>query len=137
VVFMFQTDGLAAVLAKLRADKIERAATMTKRFAVSQRVHLDRRTAVLTVRAKIVQTFEASAFALPVTDLVLDEVERGSAAEVGDWKNRLKDGLETGSFTLFRQQVHLQKSVIRLALNLNKIWYPDGGGDLGEVLTLR
>src|SRR4029079_4425529 len=37
VVFMFQTDGLAAVLAKLRADKIERAATMTKRFAGSQR----------------------------------------------------------------------------------------------------
>src|SRR5262249_728764 len=49
IVFVFQTDRLAAVFAKLRANKVERAATMTKRVARGQRVHLDRSAAVFTV----------------------------------------------------------------------------------------
>src|SRR5690349_6976403 len=49
VVFVFQTDRLAAVFAELRANEVERAAAMTKRVARSQRIHLDRRAAVLTV----------------------------------------------------------------------------------------
>src|ERR1044071_9825425 len=43
IVLVFQTDRLAAVFTKLRTNKIECAATMTKRVAGSQRVHLNRR----------------------------------------------------------------------------------------------
>jgi hypothetical protein len=49
VVFVFQTDRLAAVFAKLWANEVECAAAMTKRVPRSQRVHLDRRAAVFTV----------------------------------------------------------------------------------------
>ena len=87
IVFVLQADRLAAVFAKLRANGVERAALVTKRFAGRQRIDLDRRAAVLTVRAKIVQTFEPSALTLPVADLILDKIERGGAAKVGDRKD--------------------------------------------------
>jgi hypothetical protein len=87
IVFVLQADWLAAVFAKLRAHKVERAAAMTERFARCERVHLDRGAALFTIRAQVVKTFETSAFALPVTNLVLDEVEGGGAAEVGDRKH--------------------------------------------------
>src|SRR6185503_2578307 len=82
IVLVFETDRLAAVFAQLWSHEVERAATMTKRIAGSERVHLDRRTAVFTVRTQIVKTFETSALALPVTNLVLDKIQRGSTAKV-------------------------------------------------------
>ena len=34
-------------------------------------------------------------------------------------------------------QVHLEKPVVRLSLNLNEVWNLCRGGDLGEIYTLR
>src|SRR5687767_15951137 len=99
---MLQADGLAAVFAQLRAHEVGCAATVTLSLAGGERVNFDRRTAVLTVRAQVVETFKTSAFALPVTDLILDEVERGGAAKVRNWKHGLQHRLETRTLALFR-----------------------------------
>ncbi len=121
IVLVLQADRLAAVLAKLRTHGIEGAALVTERFAGSERIDLDRRAAVLTVRAQVVETFEAAALTLPVADLILDEVERRGLAKIRDRKDRLKHSLQSGVLALFRQQIHLQKAVVRLALNLDQI----------------
>src|SRR5688500_19279752 len=113
---MLQADGLAAVFAQLWAHEVERAAAVTQSFAGSERVYLDRRTAVFTVRAQVVESFKPAAFALPVTDLILDEVESGGAAEVWNRKHRLKHRLQTRTLALFRQHAHLHEPVIRFPL---------------------
>ncbi|HEY9502641.1 MAG TPA: hypothetical protein VIR01_13495 [Pyrinomonadaceae bacterium] len=92
---------------------------MTKGLARCQGIDLDRRAAGFTVGSQIIQTFKASAFTLPVPDLVLDKVEGGGATEVRNRKYRLKDGLQAGGFALLRQQVHLKKSIVGLSLNLD------------------
>ena len=99
---MFKADRLAAVFAQLRAHEVERTAAVTQSLTGGEWIYLDRRTAVLTVRAQLVESFEATAFALPVSNLILDEVERGSTAKVGDWKHRLEDCLKAGAFAFFR-----------------------------------
>jgi hypothetical protein len=92
---------------------------VTKGFTGCQRIDLDGGTAVLTISAQVVQSLEPSAFALPVTDLILDEIERRSAAEIGDGENGLEHSLESGVLALFRQEIHLQKTVVGLALNFD------------------
>ena len=49
----------------------------------------------------------------------------------------MEDRLQTGVLALFRQQIHLQKAVVRFALNLDQIRDLHGRLDLGEIYTLR
>ena len=51
VVFMFESDGFAAVIAKSRADGVERAAVVAERFAGHERVNFDERAAVFAISA--------------------------------------------------------------------------------------
>ena len=90
IVLVLEADRLAAVVAKLRTNGVKGAALVTKRFAGGKRIDLDRRTAVLTVCAQVIQTFEMSALALPVSDLILDKIERRRLAKIRDRKDRLE-----------------------------------------------
>jgi hypothetical protein len=92
---------------------------VAERFTRRQRIYLDSRTAVFAVSAQVVKTLEAAALALPVADLILDKIECCRAAEIRDGKDGLKDGLETSVLTLFRQEIHLQETVIGFPLNLD------------------
>src|SRR5438093_1628091 len=92
---------------------------------------------MLTIRAQVVQPFQTSALTLPVADLILDEIERGSAAKIGDGKNRHEHSLESCVLTLFRQEIHLQKTVVRLPLNLDQIRDAHSSSDFGKVDALR
>ena len=104
---MLKTNGLSAVIAELRAHRIEGSATVAKRFAWSQGIHLDRRAAILTVRPQIVQPLQPAALALPVADLKFDEIKGGRLPEVLDRKNRPEHRLKTGVLPFFRQKIHL------------------------------
>src|ERR1700686_4682039 len=121
IMFVLEADGLAAVGAKLWTDGVEGAANVTQRLAWSQRINFDAGRATLTCSSQVFQAFEISAFALPVADLIFDKVERGRFAKIGNRKYRLEHRLQTRALTLFRQHVHLQKTVVGLALNLNQI----------------
>jgi hypothetical protein len=85
---------------------------VTQRISCGEWVDLDCRSAVLTIRSQIIQAFEATAFTLPVANLVLNEIERGRASKVRDWKDRLKDGLQSCWFSFFGQKIHLQKAIV-------------------------
>src|SRR5207244_4681318 len=76
IVLMLQADRLAAIFAEPRSHVIKSAALVAKRLNRRQRIYFNRRAAVLAVRAQIVQALEATALALPVADLIFDEIER-------------------------------------------------------------
>ena len=135
VVLVLESDGFAAVVAQRRAHGVERAAVVAQRLARCERVNLDERAATLTVGAQVAQTFKASALALPVADVELDKIEFGGLAEVGDREDRAEDGLQARRLALFRQQVHLEKTVVRVALNLYQVRDADSRLDLRKVVA--
>ena len=72
--------------------------------------------------AKVFETFQVSALTLQVSDLVFDVLERRSLAKIRYRKDRCKDRLQTDIVALLGDKVHLQKTVIRFALDLDQIW---------------
>ena len=87
IVFVFQAHRLAAIRTKLRPYGIEGAAHMAQCFAGTERIDLDIRAAALTSGAQVFQAFQIAALALPVTDLILDEIERSRLAKIGNRKH--------------------------------------------------
>ena len=84
VMFVLQANRLAAVVAKIRADRVESSAVVTKDFSRIERIDLYLRAAILTVRTKVLEAFQVSAFALPIADLVLDVFERRGLTKIGN-----------------------------------------------------
>jgi hypothetical protein len=82
VVFVFEADRLAAVVAERRADGIKGSAILAENLGRVERVHLDLRRAVLAICSQVLQAFEVAALALPVADLVLDVLERRRLAKI-------------------------------------------------------
>ena len=112
VVFVLKANRLAAIWAKLRPHRVESAANVTERFSRTQRIDFDTGAAVLARGAQILQPFEVAALALPITDLILDEIQGRRFAEIRNRKNRLEHRLKTSVDTFFRQQIHLQKPIV-------------------------
>ena len=69
----------------------------------------------------MVQALQVAALALPVADRVVDEFELRQSAKILDRKHRREHGLQTAIIALARQQIHLQKALIRLLLNFNQV----------------
>src|SRR6476620_6254465 len=84
----------------------------------------------------MLEALEVTALTLPVTDLVLDEFQRCRLAEIRHREDRREDRLQSDEVALLGQQVHLQKSVIGLSLDLDQIGDLGGGIDLRKVDTL-
>src|SRR6266550_5598972 len=137
IMFVLESDGLAAVRAKFRTDVIEGAAHVTECLAGPQRIDFDTGLAILARRAQVFQSFQIAALALPIADLIFDKVERRGFAKVGDRKHRLKDRLKTSALALFGQQIHLQKTVIRFPLNLDQIRNRHRRLNFRKVVSLR
>ena len=83
----------------------------------------------------MVQALEVAALALPVADRVIDKFELAQTAEIGDRENAIENALETGIFTLARQQVHLQEPLIRFLLDLDQVRDRDRSLDLREIYS--
>src|SRR5262249_18287664 len=75
VVLKLQPNGVAALVAKIRRVGVVRAALVAEHVTRMKRIGDDGRSAVLARGAQVVQSFEVAAFALPVTDCVIDELE--------------------------------------------------------------
>jgi hypothetical protein len=109
---MLESDRLAAVIAKIRADGIESSALVTKDFGRIERVDLDLGSTVLTVCPEMLKALKVAALALPIADLILDKLESRGLAKIRDWKNGRKDRLKAYGIPLFRNEIHLQKAVV-------------------------
>jgi hypothetical protein len=84
----------------------------------------------------MVQTFQVSAFAFPISDGIADEFEGRNATEIRDWKNGVEHGLKPGVIAFLRQHVHLEEPLVRILLDLDKIRNLDGSPDLREIGSL-
>lgn len=85
----------------------------------------------------MLEALEVAALALPVSDLILDILERCGLAKVRDRKDRSENRLKPDVVALFRDQVHLQEPVVRFALDLDQVRDLSGGVDLRKIHTLR
>jgi len=88
--FVLETNGLAAIVAKIWSNCVKGSAVVAEDLSRIERVDLDLGAAVLTVCAKVLEALEITALALPVSDLVLDILERRCLSEIGDGENRSK-----------------------------------------------
>lgn len=118
---MLQADRFAAVVAEIRANCVKCAAIFTEDFGRIERIHLDLRTTVFTICPEMLEAFEVTALTLPVADLILNVLKRRGLAEIRDREDRGKYRLETDVIALFRDQIHLQESVVRFTLDLDQI----------------
>ncbi len=136
VVFQLERDSIAADIADVALDDIRAAAAGAQHFAIAVRIGDEHVAAPGARLPQVVQTLKLAALALPVADGVLDELERRVLAEIADGENRLEHRLQPGVFALGRQPVHLQKTLVRLLLNLDQVRNGNRRLDFGEVDTL-
>nr|WP_219341374.1 hypothetical protein [Nevskia soli] len=109
---------------------------MAQNVAGMERIGLDGGAALAAGGTKVVETFEVSALALPVADGIIDKFELANAAEIGNGKNRAEDRLQTGVIALIGQQVHLEKLLVGLLLDLDEVRNGDRRLDLGKIDSL-
>ena len=76
----------------------------------------------------MVQPLQVAALALPVADGIVHEFELRHFAEIPDRKHAGEHRLKAAVLALARQQIHLQKALIGLLLDLNQV------GDLNRSL---
>src|SRR4051794_21733271 len=102
-----------------------------------KRVGTDGRSAarVPTHGPQVVQPFQASALALPVTNGIINKSEFAQTPKIGDWENGLKNALQTGIVALIGHQIHLQEAFVRLLLHLDQIRNGYRGLDLRKIYS--
>src|SRR5687767_8313357 len=81
----------------------------------------------------MLEALEVAALTLPVTDLILDIFEHCGFAKVRDGKDGRKHRLQTDTVSFLRDEIHLQETVVRLALHLDQIRDLRRCIDLGEI----
>src|SRR6185436_17454523 len=81
---MLETHGLAAVVAKIWPNGVKGAAVFAKDLCRVKRIYLNLGTAVFAVSTEMLQSLEVAAFALPVSDLVLDILKGRRFAKIRD-----------------------------------------------------
>src|SRR6202167_2787878 len=133
VVLQLQRDGVAALVAKGRRVLVERAALGAQHVARLIRIGDDRCSAIAAGGAQVVEAAEVAALALPVSDRVVHEIQLRQAAKILNRKHRGEDRLQAGIFPLARQQIHLQKPLIRLLLYVNQVRNLHRGLDFCKV----
>jgi len=133
---VFEANRFTAVVAEIWPHGIKGAAIVTEHLCRIEWVDLDLGTAVLTICTQVLEALKVAALALPIADLVLNKFQRCCLTKVGYREDRCKDRLQAGLIALFRNKVHLKKAVIRLALDLDKIWDLGGSVDLGKIHAL-
>src|SRR5207248_2440283 len=135
VVLELQADRVAALVAKIGSVGVVGAALSAKNLAGMKRVGNNRGSAIAAGGAKVVETFEVSALALPVANSVVNEFKLRYVAKVRDREYGLEDGLKSAVVALARQLVHLQKAVIGALLNFDQIWHLNRCWNFAEVKT--
>jgi hypothetical protein len=84
----------------------------------------------------MVQPFQVAALAFPISDGVIDEIQLRKSAEILNRKHGAEDGLEACVFALARQQIHLQESLIGIALNFDQVRDINRALDFREIQAL-
>jgi hypothetical protein len=84
---MLERDRLAAVIAEHGRNRVHRPALRAGNVLCGVWIHAKYRAARAAIGAKVVESFELTAFTLPVTNRVLDEIKLRGLAEIGYREN--------------------------------------------------
>jgi hypothetical protein len=84
----------------------------------------------------MMETFQVSAFALPVPYGITDEFESRDTAKIRDREHGIKNGLQAGIVAFFRKHVHLEEPLVRILLHLNEIRDLDCRSNFGKIRSL-
>src|SRR6266849_4557408 len=136
VVLELHGDRIAALVAEGWRVLVERAALVADDVAGLIRIGDHVSAAIAASGAEVVQALEVAALTLPVADRVVHEFQLRHFAEILDRKNRREHRLKPGIIALARQQIHLQKALIRLHLNFNQVGNLNRALDFREIQTL-
>ena len=136
VVLQLHRHRIAALVAEGRRVLVERAALVADHVAGLIRIGDHRRAAIAAGGAQVVQALQVAALALPVADRVVDEFQLRHFAEILDRKHRREHRLKSAVIALARQQIHLQKALIRLHLDFNQVGNLNRALDFREIQTL-
>ena len=126
VILELHADRVAALVAERRRVLVERAALGAEHVARLIRIGDNRRAAIPAGGAQVMQALQVAALALPVADRVVHEVQLRQPAEILNRKYGGEHRLQAGVFALGGQQIHLQKALIGLVLNVNQVRNLDG-----------
>src|ERR1700738_2262897 len=85
---------------------------------------------------RVSQSLQVAALTLPVSDGIVYEFELRHFTEVANRKHGGKHGLKAAVVALARQQIHLQKALVRLHLDFDQIRDLDGSLNLGKIQSL-
>ena len=131
VVLQIQLNRIAALIAKRDLVLVSGAAlgAHDSRFC-RKRIRRDCGATGFASAPQVMETFEVSALAFPVSDGIADELECGDSAKIRDWEDGIKNRLKPGVFALLRQHVHLEKTLVGILLYLDKIGNLDRCPDL-------
>ncbi len=132
-VLELQVDRVAAGIAARHPVAVDDAAIGAGDGLLVRVVGHDLRPAVGARHPEVLEPLELAALALPVAERVLHEVERAGLAEVGEREDVLEHRLQTVIGPLFRQQVHLQETLVRAALHVDQIRDRQARPDAREV----
>src|SRR3569833_2239952 len=138
IVLELQADRIAALVAEGDDVFVERAAMVAAHVAGVERIRLDGGSArgIAAGGTQVMQTLEIAALAFPVADGIIDEFQLAHAAEIGDRKHGSEHRLQADVVALVGQQVHLQKLLIRVALDFDQIRDRNRSFDLGKINSI-
>ena len=133
VVVQLDVDSAAADVARLAPHPDGMAARVADDLMLAKGLDLHHRIALRARPAKMMQTRQPAALALPASDRIVDELERRVLPEVADGKNRLEHRLEPDVVALRLQPVHLQEALVRFLLDLDQVGNRNGRSNLRKV----
>ncbi len=109
-----------------------------KDVAGMERIRLDGGAArrVPARRPEMVQSLQIAAFALPVADRIIDELELTDAAEIGNREDGSEHRLQSDIVTLIWQKVHLQELLVGIFLDFDQIRNRNRSFDLGKINSI-
>ena len=138
IVLQLQADRVAALVAEGDDVAVEGAAMMAENIAGMERIGLDGCAAgrVPAGGPQVMQPFQIAAFALPVADRIIDELQLTDAAEIGNREDGSKDRLQSDIVALIRQKVHLQELLVGILLDFDQIRNRNRSFDFGKINSL-
>jgi hypothetical protein len=138
IVLELQPHRIAALVTERHDVLVKGAAMPAKDIARMERIGLDGGAArwIAAGGPQVMQSLQIAALAFPVADRIVDEFQLADAAEIGNRKYRREHRLQADVVALIRQQIHLQKLLVRIALDFDQIRNRNRSFDLGKINSI-
>ncbi|MCP3994846.1 MAG: hypothetical protein GY722_07255 [bacterium] len=133
---MLELDRTAADVAPDDPILVDETTFVTGHRLLERVIGHDLGRAVRAGHAQVLKTLERAALALPIADRVLHEIERARFPEIREREDAGEDRLQPMAAPFLREEIHLQETFVRPALNVDQIRDRQRRADFREVFAL-